>query len=355
MSRVILIDPCLDPRWDRFVENHPFGWVTHLSAWKRVLESSFPHMRGHYLALVDERNDEIQAGLPLYEVRSAITGNRLVSIPFATLADPLVGNRNQLAVLIEASLGLRENSRSARMEIRAHLTPSLIEDPRLTSQYRYKNHLLRLDKSLDQLMKSFHQNAVQAMIKRSMKISLEFGLAENVSDVKDFYDLYVVTRKRLGLPPQPFRFFLSLWQNLGPLNSVVFPIARLKGRSVAALMLFRFKDRVSWEAVGIDEAYRSQGVSSFLLWEAIKRAHAEGMSIFDLGRTDVDNDGLMTFKNRWGTTVVDLPQFFYSNGKDPGQRVPKQLVGNSCFRRACRALPTPAFTALGRLCYRHMG
>jgi hypothetical protein len=34
MANAILIDPARDPRWDRFVKKHPFGWITHLSGWK---------------------------------------------------------------------------------------------------------------------------------------------------------------------------------------------------------------------------------------------------------------------------------------------------------------------------------
>ena len=33
-EEVIEIDPLKDPRWDTFVENHPFGWIVHLSGWK---------------------------------------------------------------------------------------------------------------------------------------------------------------------------------------------------------------------------------------------------------------------------------------------------------------------------------
>jgi hypothetical protein len=84
-----LINPLEEPRWDAFVANHPYGWVCHLSRWGSLIERCFKHIRAHFLADFDERG-EIVGGLPIYEVRSHLTGNRLVSIPYATLCDPLV-------------------------------------------------------------------------------------------------------------------------------------------------------------------------------------------------------------------------------------------------------------------------
>jgi hypothetical protein len=51
MNDVTIIDPLKDGQWDEFIENHPLGWICHLSGWKRVLEKSFKHIRGYYLVL----------------------------------------------------------------------------------------------------------------------------------------------------------------------------------------------------------------------------------------------------------------------------------------------------------------
>ena len=88
---IIEIDPQSDPRWDQFVESHPLGLICHLSGWKQVLEESFPQMKGRYLAILSDDNS-IRAALPVFEIRSILTGNRLVSIPFATNCDPLISS-----------------------------------------------------------------------------------------------------------------------------------------------------------------------------------------------------------------------------------------------------------------------
>ncbi len=352
MSRVILIDPCLDPRWDRFVENHPFGWITHLSAWKRVLESTFSHMQGHYLALLDGKG-EIQAGLPLFEVRSPITGNRLVSIPFATLCDPLVEDQESAHALLGMADHISSRLRCRYTEIRCHRKGDVLALPGINTARNFVNHYLELNGSSDEIFRSFHLTSVKQVLKRSARLGLERRIAQNEKEAKGFYKLYMNTRLRLGLPPQPWNFFKNLFKHLGP-SRVCIQSAYLDNTPQAAVMLFKYKDRTSWEAVGMTEKARKLGVPHFLLWEAIKDAKQEGKKIFDLGRTALDNHGLMTFKNRWGTKVVDLPQYYMFNGKKPGR---KDLLASYIpyLRRICSRLPMSIFELLGRACYKHMG
>lgn len=353
MCRVILIDPSLDERWDAFVDRHPWGWVTHLSGWKRALERAFPHIKGHYLALVDDAG-EIQAGLPLFEVRSRLTGNRLVSIPFATLCDALVTDGEQLHSLMLFARVLVYKLRVDYVELRTHHSSDLMYGQRLFSQRTYVSHYLDLAPPIEQIFVSFHRHGVRYMINKARRFPFELSLVRDSGGVKDFYKLYVCTRKRLGLPPQPYSFFQQLWENFGPEEKILFLLARLEGKTLGGLMLFRFKDRMSAEAIGLQESERGKGPHFYLFWEAIKLARENGCKVFDMGRTAVDNKGLMTFKSRWGMKIVELPQFFLYNGKAPiSTRIfPSRTPG---LRKVCSALPLPIFKALGKACYRHMG
>ena len=48
-----------------------------------------------------------------------------------------------------------------------------------------------------------------------------------------------------------------------------------------------------------------------MLWEAIKSCAREGCRSFSLGRTDLDNEGLLTFKNGWGGNRTVLNYYRY--------------------------------------------
>ncbi|MBW2106816.1 MAG: peptidoglycan bridge formation glycyltransferase FemA/FemB family protein [Deltaproteobacteria bacterium] len=205
-----LIDPITDPRWDKFVENHPFGWICHLSGWKQVLEKSFKHMKGYYFALLDNSGN-IQAELPIFEVKSWLTGNRLVSIPFATLCDPLISKSEEMAILLEAVLEYSEELKYSYVEIRTLAATSLMQDIRLVNENVYKYHYLSLENELEEIKNSF-PSKTRYNIRRSMKGGLTVKQAENEKDLLSFYDLYCKTRKRLSLPSQPYRYFKNLYR-----------------------------------------------------------------------------------------------------------------------------------------------
>jgi hypothetical protein len=116
MKTVIEIDSNQDRRWDKFIERHPLGWISHTSGWKNFLERSFKHIRGHHLAVVD--GEEIVAALPIFAVRSWLTGKRLVSVPFATLSDPLLSALEDMGILLDAVLNLSNKIGAKYVEIR---------------------------------------------------------------------------------------------------------------------------------------------------------------------------------------------------------------------------------------------
>jgi CelD/BcsL family acetyltransferase involved in cellulose biosynthesis len=46
--------------------------------------------------------------------------------------------------------------------------------------------------------------------------------------------------------------------------------------------------------------------NNLLFWEGIRWGCQNGFALFDMGRTEVENTGLRTFKNRWGAREEPL-------------------------------------------------
>ena len=74
--------------WDQYVLGHAEGTLFHLSQWKRVVEKSFGH-KAHYLAAYEQAAGTLVGILPLFEIKSALFGHFLVSVPFAELGGGL--------------------------------------------------------------------------------------------------------------------------------------------------------------------------------------------------------------------------------------------------------------------------
>lgn len=311
-------------------------------------------MKGYYFVLVDGDN-RIKAGLPIYEVKSWLTGNRLVSIPFATLCDPLISTNEDMKELFESVLNLSKELKTLRVEIRTFSSFSLIQDNRLGSVNSHKHHYLRLETEPEKLKKKFHRSCVRQRISRAIKSDLRVTVGETESDLQYFYQLQLITRKRLGLPSQPYVFFKTLWETFSPSKQIQLLLALKDERKIAGLLQFKFRDRVSVEFAVSDERYRNLSPNHFLFWEAIKLAHEEGYKIFDFGRTSPSNKNLMDFKRRWGTKVIDLPLFLY-----PPEAADETVNREGTWKyrlvsKMCRSSPDSFQEAIGNFCYRHLG
>jgi lipid II:glycine glycyltransferase (peptidoglycan interpeptide bridge formation enzyme) len=94
-----------------------------------------------------------------------------------------------------------------------------------------------------------------------------------------------------------------------------------------------------------------------LFWEAIEEGNREGMSTFDLGRSDIGNQGLITFKDRWGARRSHLQ--YYVRGTSSRAQTTTMATGEKwteqAAKRICSRLPHPALCLVGQLLYRHIG
>ncbi len=309
-------------------------------------------MTGHYLALVSE-NGDINAALPIFEVRSWLTGHRLVSLPYATLCDPLIKDRNEFELLAKEAIALADRLGARSFEIRTHLTSEFVSDQRFGESLIYKHHFLSLERDDDVMMKSFDRTCVRQRIQRAVKSNFTLQTVENESQLSDFYTLYVHGRKHLGLPPQPYKFIRLLWNNFAPSGAVEILTARLNGQMIAAILMLKYRDRVSVEYSAHDEQYRNVSPVHFLFWEAIKLSRSRGFRIFDFGRTEESNQSLMDFKRHWGTTIVDLPEYYFPKGRMEKRR--SESFEYRMMRNLCRVAPPRLLPSIGKFCYRHLG
>jgi len=78
----------------------------------------------------------------------------------------------------------------------------------------------------------------------------------------------------------------------------------------------------------------------------------EGAAELDLGRSDHDTPGLITFKDHWGAERSGIAYYRYPAAV---RRVSTNGVLMGMTRRLATAIPDSLFTALGGLLYRHVG
>ena len=342
-----ILDPTLDSRWDDLVGSHSRASVFHQSGWLKALAMTYGY-RPLVLTSTPEGRP-LSDGVVFAEVKSWITGSRLVSLPFADHCEPLLdgaGDLFDLSAWIGAECQIHDWK---YVELRP-LSWELRSDALLEPSHSFWFHTLNLTQSIGQIFDSFHKNCIQRRIWRAERaqLSYEKGCSEEI--LGDFYRLLMITRRRHQLLPQPLAWFQNLIACLGP--NLDIRVVRKDGAPIAAILTLRHGFNVVYKYGCSDESSHHLAAMPFLFWKLIEESKAEGAEQIDFGRTDLDNEGLIAFKDRFGTTRRRLTYLRYPESEADKSAVVPQLPA---ARRLFSVLPDALSSRAGRLLYRHIG
>jgi hypothetical protein len=341
------IDPLVDRRWPRLADRHAQASIFHSCGWLEALHRTYGY---EPIALVTESPDrELSTAIVFCDIRSWLTGSRLVSLPFSDHADPLVDSSEEHAQLMESITADARNRRWKYVEFRpSH--PMADADDGFFSANRYYLHRLDLRPGLDDLFAGFHKNHVVRKLRRSEREKLIYEEGTSSSLLNAFYDLLVLTRRRHRLPPQPLAWFESILTCMPEQAKV--RVAFNGDTPIAAIMTLRGRDTMVYKYGASDAEFHALGGMHMLFWKTIQEARDEGCATLDLGRSEIDNEGLIGFKEHWGAVRTPLVYWRYPAraGGEGMERLNGPLV-----RRIFSLVPDRLLIAAGKSLYRHIG
>jgi Acetyltransferase (GNAT) domain len=128
-------------------------------------------------------------------------------------------------------------------------------------------------------------------------------------------------------------------------------------KAIAAMLTIRHKDTLIYKYGCSDPHFNNLGSMHLLYWHAIQEAKNEGLRTFDLGRTDLDQQGLITFKNRWGARQSGLTYLRYSTSQSPTHffDLPTRNWKARTGQYLLSHLPSRVVAKIGELLYGHVG
>src|SRR5262249_29200070 len=91
------------------------------------------------------------------------------------------------------------------------------------------------------------------------------------------------------------------------------------------------------------------GATPLLFWRAIQDAKRQGLEQFDLGRSDLDNEGLIAFKNHLGGQPTTLNYYRYPDRASAGLRQ------SSIAKNLYTLLPARIQATVSSRLYKHFG
>jgi hypothetical protein len=337
-----VIDPLTGPAWDSLVATRLNHTIFHRSAWARVLAETYGH-QPHYLQI---HLDESETALvPLMEVDSRLTGRRGVSLPFSDFAGPLSTPSAQ-AGINDALLEAASARNWKHIEIRGNFLPH----PGTPVFRSYDAHQLDLKPGLSAIADRLPP-ATRRAIQKAERSNLTVTTAHSEEALANFYHLHGLTRRRHGLPPQPWRFFQSIRHHLitPQLGEIV--IAHLSGKPVAGAIFLHSGTMAVYKFGASETSCWPLRPNHLVMWHAIQSLIERKFQSLHFGRTSSDDAGLARFKRSWGCSHDPLP--YYRPGMKSGGFVSRLLHINRrplFFSR----MPLPLNRLAGRLIYPHL-
>jgi CelD/BcsL family acetyltransferase involved in cellulose biosynthesis len=351
---ILTIEQAESRGWNDLVARHPLGSVFHQTAYGRMIGATFHHMTPYYLLLLDEHGS-CRGGLVLFLVSSWLTGNRLVSLPWASYGDPMVNSVGEFEALFTGVVELSKRVQASYVEIKSRDSAGLLSESQLmVAVQHHKAHMLDIQGGLDRVWERLHHSCIRKMIGRAERKGVKVRPATSEAEVCEFHKMWCIDRRTLGLPPHNLEYFRNIWKYLAPLGLVQFWVAEKDGQLLGGLCTFLSKETVFTIYIAASGAFRRYGGGPCLYWAVIRSALERGLKTVDLGKTSPGDDGLMEFKRRWGAREVETPVFYYPRAMGTSTFDPASLPYRT-MRYFWRTVPPGLGQIAGRFFWRHTG
>ena len=337
------VDPVRCADWDSMVTAHPAYSFFQCAAWAAILQRAYGFKPVYFTADAPGGGSTL---LPLMEVDSWLTGRRGIALPYSDDCAPLYSDPDAARSLIQTALNFGRSRRWKSVEFRGGR--ELFGDA--PASLSYYGHSVNLEPDEDRVFARL-ESSVRRAIRKAEKSAMTVSISRDLTDMKTFYWLQCLTRRKHGLPPQPFNFFRIIHEEILSRNLGMVVVARFGDRPIAASIYFRLGARAIYKYGASDESFHHLRGPNLVMWAAIKWLARQGAKSLHLGRTSLGNEGLRRFKLGWGADEqkIEYLKFDLLGGAFVTQ--PDETTG--WHNRVFRALPVSISQRIGAVVYRH--
>ncbi|MEM7322208.1 MAG: GNAT family N-acetyltransferase [Actinomycetota bacterium] len=315
----------------------------HSEPWRQAVEQSFQLKIQEYVPRSEPD------GIAHYSVLSDVRGERVVCTPFSDFCDPLLRTK---AGWDEFADHLRGYGRP--ITIRPFLNPHAIDD----HSFEHRRELLwqgvDLSKGADHVWDSL-RSKLRTAIRRAPKQGITFRFSSSIDDIRTFHAMHVDLRKsKYRMLAQPLGFFEALHDRFGD-DMAVIMAEDGDGDPVAAMIYF------AWNGVWyykFGASYpRTYRPNAAMIIEACREGADRGLTMLDMGRSDLDQPGLIDFKRDFATHERLLTTLHWKpeNYTDEVGAEAGKTLGEVTTLLTDASVPNQVTAAGGDLLYRYFG
>ena len=342
-NAIQILNPLSCENWDERLGDHGKINFFHSRAWARVLHETYGYQPIYFGSL---NSDSIKTLLPLMEIKSILTGKRGVSLPFTDYCEPIFENVTGFDQLLQGAQQHGKQSRWQWIQVRGG--DGIDAEP----DQQYCVHELKLEPDTESLFSKLRA-AKRRNIRKAQSQKIKIIHAQDIEAVDAYFRLHCQTRKRHGVPPQPYRFFHKIFQHVISKGQGKVVLALHQNQVVASSILFHFRRKALYKFGASDMSFQHLRANDLVMWEAIKSYAANGYQRFCFGRTALHNTGLRRFKSDWGADERIINYYKYDLRRN--DFVTTHTSENLLQQRIFQLLPVSALKICGSALYRHMG
>jgi hypothetical protein len=340
-----IIDPISFPGWDDLLLSHQGHSFFHSSSWAKVLSEAYGYRPFFFTVF---HNEQLLGLIPVMEVKSILTGRRGVSLPFSDYCQPIIDEPNHFRDILDVIIAYGKKRRWKYIELRGGREFLDNAPPKCS----FCSHMLNMANDADKVFGGF-RDSTKRNIKKAIKENVKVHISQSLDSVKEFYRLNCITRRRHGLPPQPFNFFKKIYDHVISKKNGFVVLTSFEKRHVASAVYFHFGRRAIYKYSASDENYQDKRPNNLVMWEAIKWYAENEFESLSFGRTQPENEGLKQFKRGWGANedVMEYYKYDLTKGKFVTDQAKARRIYHECFH----GMPFPLLRMIGTLIYKHIG
>lgn len=289
---VDLDDPGEVARLELFTAHHPQATPFHRPAW---FVSVAKATGNRALALIEERQGEIFAFLPLDAIHSPIFGRVLASSGFAVGGGLLTVEGADVAAIFAALEELALRQSCPAIELRGGVLP----DAGMGWALKTESHcnFARPLAADDEAQLLDIPRKQRAEVRKALANDLDVEIGTSERDRAAHYAVFAESYRNLGTPVFPRRLLDAVLDAFGEQADVL--TVRHQGRPVASVItLYHRGAAMPYWGGGAHEA-RALRANDRMYYELMLHARRRGCILFDFGRSKTGS-GAYHFKRNWG-------------------------------------------------------
>ena len=302
------LTPQNQDKWDATLRECPETTAFQSLAWRDALANAFSQLIPTYLLI--NQDDSVIGGLPGF-VFQPIPGIRLWhSMPWNLFGGiHLTGsgeiNSEPLIRSIET-----EATANGWCEIRWTLTPNRTAmDGDFFAEMGYSRtdhftHLLKTNGDVESLWHAYNKR-VRGAVRKAEKSGVIVTDTDSEEALSTFYDMYLMTVKRLGGTPKPQVLMRTLLHR----KIAKLAIATHRGTMIAGLLYLRFNKTVTLWCEASVPAFLKYRPNNAIFHHIITQACHEQYEWVDFGASPPENTGLIAHKEQYRAVRTDFASY----------------------------------------------